>query len=122
MYIDGSCINNGQHNAKAGYGVYYRNNHELNCSSPVKGRATNNCGEILAAAEAIKSSSQHNVRKLCIHTDSMFLIDSVCKWMSTWKNNGWELANGSPVRNREEFGLLDDIMICSDMIIKWVTG
>ena len=37
VYIDGSCINNGKMNARAGYGVFFDHNDERNESGLVKG-------------------------------------------------------------------------------------
>lgn len=81
VYTDGSCTNNGSVKAKAGLGVYFGENNRLNVSEPVSGRATNNCGEIQAATKAIKLAHNEGIKKLCIKTDSQFLINSVTKWM-----------------------------------------
>lgn len=81
VYTDGSCINNGTKKARAGLGVYFGEDHPLNISAPVSGRATNNCGEIQAATKAIQIAHSMGVKKLAIKTDSQFVINSVTKWM-----------------------------------------
>lgn len=81
MFTDGACSSNGKNGARAGIGVYWADDHPLNASEPVIGRATNNCGEIQAATCAIKLALQNNIEKLAINTDSQFLINSVTKWM-----------------------------------------
>lgn len=81
VYTDGACSSNGRSGARAGLGVYWGEDHGLNVSEPVSGRATNNCGEIQAATKAIKQAIQNGVTKLTINTDSQFLINSVTKWM-----------------------------------------
>lgn len=81
VYTDGACSANGHKSAKAGLGVFWGNDHPLNVSEPVAGRATNNCGEIQAAIKAIKIALQNNIGQLQINTDSKFLINSVTKWM-----------------------------------------
>lgn len=81
VYTDGACSANGRQGARAGLGVYWGDGHSLNISEPVSGRATNNCGEIQAATQAIKQALENGVTKLAINTDSQFLINSVTKWM-----------------------------------------
>lgn len=54
MYTDGACENNGRAGAKAGIGVWFGENHALNVSKPVKGKATNNVAEIQACISAVQ--------------------------------------------------------------------
>lgn len=81
VYTDGACSSNGTKKARAGMGVYFGENHPLNVSEPVSGRATNNCGEIQATTKAIQLARSMGIDKLAIKTDSKFVIDSVTKWM-----------------------------------------
>ncbi|KOB71895.1 Ribonuclease H1 [Operophtera brumata] len=81
VYTDGACSANGKSGARAGIGVYWGDEHSLNISEPVSGRATNNCGEIQAATRAMKQAIDNGVQKLTINTDSQFVINSVTKWM-----------------------------------------
>ena len=120
VYTDGSCINNGQKNPSAGLGVYFGEDHPLNASQPVKGRPTNNVGEIQASILAIRLASKHGIEKLMLLTDSQFLIHSICVWLPGWKRKGWKLATGENVKNRAEFEELDNLIERTDMCIKWV--
>ncbi|KAM3958281.1 ribonuclease H1 [Aphomia sociella] len=117
VYTDGACSANGRHGARAGIGIYFGEEHPLNTSEPVSGRATNNCGEIQAATKAIKLALQNGVKKLAINTDSQFLINSVTKWMPGWKNKGWKLRSGEPVKNEKDFKDLDKVQ--NKLQIKW---
>lgn len=74
-----------------------------NVSAPVKGRATNNAGEIQSAIRAIWDCANHGFDAVCINTDSTFLIDAVYKWMDRWEQNGFFKANGDPLANRRDF-------------------
>lgn len=92
-----------------------------NTSQPVSGRATNNCGEIQAASKAISLAAANSIPKLCINTDSMFVINAVTKWLPGWKKRGWKLASGGPVKNEVDFRELDELLLKeSQMQIKWV--
>lgn len=84
------------------------------------GKATNNRGEIQAATKAIELSAEQNVNKLCINTDSKFLIQSATEWISGWKARGWRLSNGDAVKNEQDFKALDRAIANNPGIkIKW---
>ncbi|KAI8118958.1 ribonuclease H1 isoform X1 [Lucilia cuprina] len=119
VYTDGSCFNNGQRNACAGYGVYFGDNHVLNAGKPVNGRVTNNVGEIQAAIYAIKAAKRLGITKLCISTDSQFLINSITLWIKGWKAKDWRLKNGDPVKNLTDFLELDSLLEDDKILIKW---
>lgn len=118
-YTDGSCENNGRRNASAGLGVYWGEGNKLNTALPVRDRATNNSGEIQAATAAIKLAQSQGIQKLCINTDSQFLMMSVASWMPAWKERGWKLKDGKPVKNKEDFMELEKQMDSKQIHIKW---
>ncbi|XP_074640906.1 ribonuclease H1-like [Tubulanus polymorphus] len=118
VYTDGACSSNGKKGAAAGIGVYWGEGHPMNVSERLPGRQTNNRAEIHAAVKAIKQAKSMNKLSVKLHTDSQFLINSVTKWMKNWKRNGWKLASGEPVVNREDFEALD-LAMCG-MNIQWV--
>ncbi|XP_017150324.2 ribonuclease H1 [Drosophila miranda] len=119
VYTDGSCIGNGRKGACAGYGVYFGDNHKLNAAKPVSGRVTNNVGEIQAAIHAIKTARNLGIGKLCIYTDSQFLINSITLWVQGWKRRGWMLASNQPVKNVVDFKELDELLQNKDIKVKW---
>ncbi|XP_037035656.1 ribonuclease H1 [Bradysia coprophila] len=119
VFTDGSCEGNGTEKAVAGLGVYFGEGHALNVAKPVSGRATNNCGEIQASTLAIQLAGDCGVTKLCINTDSQFLINSITKWMTGWKRNGWKLKSGQPVKNVIDFKSLDAVTAKYSIAIKW---
>lgn len=69
---------------------------------------------------AIKLAGQHSVTKLCINTDSKFLINSMTQWINGWKARGWRLKDGKPVKNEIDFKLLDNAIASTKMDVKWV--
>ncbi|XP_055323977.1 ribonuclease H1-like [Sitodiplosis mosellana] len=103
VWVDGSCLRNGQPGARAGYGVVYDYDHYMNVSAPVKGRATNNAGEIQAATRAIRDCGRTGIEKLRINTDSDFLRASVCDRLPRWERNGFRKVNGDPLANQRDF-------------------
>ncbi|XP_032590705.1 ribonuclease H1 [Drosophila grimshawi] len=119
VYTDGSCLGNGRSNACAGFGVYFGDNHQLNAGKPVLGRVTNNVGEIQAAIYAIKTALDLGIPKLCISTDSQFLINSITQWVQGWKRRGWRLKNNEPVKNVADFKELDELLQSDGIKVKW---
>uniref|UniRef100_A0A0A9YCY3 Ribonuclease H1 n=1 Tax=Lygus hesperus TaxID=30085 RepID=A0A0A9YCY3_LYGHE len=119
VFTDGACSSNGQQGAKAGIGVWFNDGHPLNVSAPVKGPPTNNTAEIQAARVAITQAAKAGIKRLSIHTDSKFVIDSITKWIHRWKKNDWKLKSGGPVKNRTEFVKLDDAIQLVE-VVEWV--
>lgn len=74
-----------------------------NVSSPVKGRATNNAGEIQGATRAIWDCSDEGIDNLVINTDSDFLRVSVEERLWRWRQNGFRKVNGEPLANQRDF-------------------
>lgn len=65
-------------------------------------------------------AKQNGVKKLCINTDSQFLINSITKWIHGWKKKNWKLAGGDDVKNRVDFQELDKLLEDKTIEIKWV--
>lgn len=118
VFTDGCCTNNGHPNARAGIGVYWGPADSRNVAQRLGGRQTNNRAEIHAAIHAIRQAKRQGARHLVIKTDSQFMINSMTKWIVKWKTNGWTLANGNPVVNKEDFEELDEVQ--KDIGIAWV--
>lgn len=118
VYTDGACTNNGQGGAQAGIGVYWGPDHPLNVSERLKGRQTNNRAEIQAVVKAVNQAKICGFKDLTVKTDSMFLINSMTKWLPGWKAKGWKLASGGPVKNKEDFEDLIEAM--AGIKVNWV--
>lgn len=92
--------------------------HALNTAKPVKGRATNNCGEIQAATLAIQLAKKSGVKKLQINTDSNYLIRAVNEWMPKWKKKNWTSYGGNDLKNEADFKDLDK-ELTKEIQIRW---
>jgi len=86
----------------------------------VEGRVTNNVGEIQAAIYAMKTALDLGIQKLCISTDSQFLINSITLWVAGWKKRDWKLKNNQPVKNVVDFKELDNLLQNNSITVKWV--
>ena len=120
VFTDGACSGNGYKAARAGVGVFFNHGHASNVSAPVVGRPTNNCAEIEAAIAAVYAARAAGVSRLCINTDSQFMIDCVTKWIKSWKKNGWKTAQKEDVKNKEELLKLDRLLSGDSSIsVQW---
>merc|ERR1740128_209169 len=103
VYVDGACVDNGKPWARAGYGVWFGNNHFLNCSGTVPGRQTNQVAEIHAALVAIWIAIDHQADSLKIYTDSKYVINGANSWIVKWWNNNWLTCKGEPVVSKDKW-------------------
>ena len=88
VYTDGSCTNNGRHNAKSGAGVWVADNHPSNRSIRVPGRKqSNQTGELAAILAVLQSVSQ--TAKLTIVTNSQYAIKMLTRSLPDTEDAGW---------------------------------
>ena len=100
IYIDGSCINNGNPNAIAGYGVYFKNDDKRNEYARVVGKQTNNTGELTAFIRAIEIMHDELTKtpppsnKINIYTDSEYVIKCAGPYGDKLSKNDWKTSTG----------------------------
>lgn len=120
VYTDGSCLSNGNSDAKAAIGVYFGPQSPYNITRPLpKGYSpSNNTAEIVASIEAIKLCRQQSKLRVEIRTDSKFLVHCVTLHMPVWRKNGWLKTNKKPVSNQFELKQLDKVL--KGLHVRWV--
>ena len=99
VYTDGSCINNGSDNAKAGIGIFFSDNDPRNVSTKVNGRQTNNIAELKAIKmvfKILKDEIEDN-KKIKIYSDSKYAINCCTNYGKRNYENGWK----DDIPNRE---------------------
>nr|CAB3265614.1 ribonuclease H1-like [Phallusia mammillata] len=103
VYTDGCCLNNNlvvDPRRQAGIGVFWGKKHPLNMAIPIKEKhLTSNRSEILAAHTAVVFAKQLNLQTLCLHSDSLYVINSCNEWLLKWKTNTWLTKKGVKVKN-----------------------
>ena len=88
VYTDGSCINNGTAEAKAGSGIWFGYEDPRNTAVRVPGEEqSNQSGELLAILLAVKKAPW-NI-PLRIRSDSKFAIDGLTKHVQKWEGKDW---------------------------------
>ncbi|GAA1442614.1 ribonuclease HI family protein [Mycobacterium cookii] len=82
---------------------------------------TNNMGELMAVLDLLQQTA-HLDEPLLVYCDSLYVIDSITKWMKNWKRKGWKKSDGKPVMNVELMKALDEAMQGRRVQFEWVKG
>ena len=83
--------------------------------------ATNNRGELQAVLELFRATA-HVDDDLLVLCDSLYVINSVTKWMRGWKAKGWRKGDGKPVLNVDLLQELDAELAGRGYRFEWVKG
>lgn len=117
---DGACRNNGRAIATAGCGVFFSIDSVHNkCFQLQEARPTSQRAELHAAIYALKKvrnmfanggfAYEGNISEVIIKTDSAYVVNSMTKWISKWRNNGYTNARGLPLVNQDLIQQLDSL-------------
>ena len=109
IYTDGSCLTNP---GPGGWGVLIL---DKECEWEISGNkndTTNNQMELQAVIEAIKFLDKGG---LIIHSDSMYVINGITKWIDNWIRKDWK-----KVKNVELWKELYDLSKERDIEWIWV--
>jgi len=78
-------------------------------------------GELTAVLDLLQQSAHVN-EDLVVFCDSLYVINSVTKWMPGWKRRGWRKGDGKPVLNVEIMKALDVAVTGRRVEFRWVKG
>lgn len=122
IYTDGSCINNGYKNAKAGIGIYFGENDQRNISDKFTDNPSNQRAELYAIIKAILllKTQEINTKNIIIYTDSMYSINCIKKWSKNWIKNGWQTKNKKPVKNQDLIKLAYNLVHKNKIFLKHI--
>lgn len=115
IYTDGSCIGNGKTGASGGWAwalVYAGELAEIRSGSASD--TTNNQMELQSAIEALTAFPDADIT---VVTDSEYVMKGVTVWMHNWKKNGWRTSARKPVKNVEQWRLLDSLI--ANRTVEW---
>ena len=93
VYTDGSCVHNQSAKLRrAGFGAWWADGHEQNCSAPLEGHVqTNNRAELSAVLHVLAAET----RPVHIKTDSKYVLDGCLKHRFTWAALGWHKVSNA---------------------------
>jgi ribonuclease HI len=113
LYCDGSCINNGKAEARAGYGIYVTKDGEPVHSHSGRVNSgdaqTNQRAELLAIQYALNYLGESG-QSAIIYTDSKYAIDCLTTWAPAWEKAGWKKSDKKPILH------LDIIQPCLELV------
>ena len=117
IYTDGACSGNP---GPGGWGVLMRyNGHEKEMCGG-EDETTNNRMEMMAvikALEALKKASH-----VQLYTDSKYVMQGITEWMDGWKAKNWKTASKKPVKNKDLWVQIDDLVNQHSVEFIWVKG
>jgi ribonuclease HI len=105
VYTDGACSGNP---GPGGWAALLMCKGAEKMISGGDAQTTNNKMELQAAIEALKALKRPSNVK--IYTDSTYLKDGMMSWIVNWKKRGWKNASGKPVKNKEQWVELDNLV------------
>lgn len=118
IYTDGACSGNP---GIGGWGVVIlENNKENTFLNGGNDNTTNNRMELTAAIEALKYFEDRHT--ITLITDSKYVKDGIQSWIQNWKKNGWKTAAKKPVKNKELWIELDQLISRHTISWEWVKG
>lgn len=86
---------------------------------------TNNRMELMAVIESLKYVKEcHNdLSKIKITVDSQYVMNAFTqKWLENWQKNGWKTASKSPVKNKDLWMQLLDLVDLIKPTWAWIKG
>lgn len=104
MYTDGSCLGN------PGCGGWAAKEEGLFEISGAAKQTTNNIMELTAVIKGLEKCLEHGLVDASVHTDSTYTKNGITTWIHNWKRNGWKTAAGKPVKNKDLWVRLDDLV------------
>ena len=118
IYTDGACSGNP---GIGGWGaVILEINKDEIFLNGGNDNTTNNRMELTAAIEALKKIQ--NKKNIKLITDSKYVKDGIQSWIINWKKNGWKTASKKPVKNKELWIELDNLISKHSITWEWVKG
>ncbi|MDA1181316.1 MAG: ribonuclease HI [Proteobacteria bacterium] len=118
IYTDGACSGNP---GIGGWGVVIlESNKEDTFLNGGNDDTTNNRMELTATIEALKYFEDKQT--ITLITDSKYEKDGIQSWIKNWKKNGWKTAAKKPVKNKELWIELDQLISRHTISWEWVKG
>ena len=118
IYTDGACSGNP---GIGGWGIVIIENNKADIFlNGGDDNTTNNRMELTAAIEALKYFEDRQT--ITLITDSKYVKDGIQSWIQNWKKNGWKTAAKKPVKNKELWIELDQLISRHTISWEWVKG
>ncbi len=117
IYTDGSCLGNP---GRGGWGFVATDGKNIAERCGGECDTTNNRMELMAVIQALIAAKKHD--EVEIFTDSQYVKNGTQLWIKNWKKNGWRTADKKPVKNKDLWMALDEIVSTKKIHWNWVRG
>ncbi|MCZ6616636.1 MAG: ribonuclease HI [Gammaproteobacteria bacterium] len=117
MFTDGACRGNP---GPGGWAALLRSADTEKLVNGATADTTNNRMELQAAIEGLKTLKRSS--RVVLTTDSKYLRNGINTWVPRWKRNGWRTAQKKPVKNRDLWEALDELVVHHEIEWRWVKG
>ncbi|APC97462.1 ribonuclease HI [Francisella frigiditurris] len=116
-YTDGACKGNPGVGGWGALLMYKGNVKELYGAEK---ETTNNRMELLAAINTLKTLKRRC--DITIYTDSKYLQNGILEWMPNWIKNNWKTKANKPVKNKDLWEELSNLVNLHNVKWSWVKG
>jgi ribonuclease HI len=82
---------------------------------------TNNRMELRAILESLRKVSTSEEEKI-IYTDSKYALNGITKWITNWKQNGWQTKAKQEVLNRDLWEEIDRLIESQKIVWELIAG
>ena len=117
IYTDGACRGNP---GVGGWGAILKYENKIKEIKVFSKETTNNIMELTAVIESLKQLNRSC--DIIITTDSNYVKNGITEWIHNWKKNGWKTANKKPVKNKDLWVNLDELVQTHTIDCKWIKG
>ena len=108
IYTDGACSGNP---GPGGWGAILMYKEYKKEISGGNNDTTNNIMEITAVIEALKLLKEPCNSEVEVYSDSAYVVNAFNNgWIYNWKKNNWKTASKDPVRNKELWEILYELV------------
>ncbi len=109
IFTDGACRGNP---GPGGWAALLRYGDTEKLVNGATAQTTNNRMELQAAIEGLRQLKRPS--RVVLTTDSEYLRKGIIGWVQNWKRNGWRTAQKKPVKNRDLWEALDELVVHHD--------
>lgn len=105
IYTDGACSGNP---GPGGWGALILDGDAKRELCGGERETTNNRMELVAAIEGLKAVA--DAPAVRVYTDSQYVKNGITSWIEGWRRNGWKTAARKPVKNKDLWIALDELV------------
>jgi len=117
LYTDGACRGNP---GPGGWAAILRYENQEKILYGYEEETTNNRMELMAVLQGLSALKQSC--HVTITTDSQYVAHGMTQWIQGWKKKGWKNSKKEPVKNKDLWEPLDEMVEKHEVTWCWVRG